>query len=243
MAESPGAWGLARLNNQAIRQCFGAYGKISSSHHLASNGHRTNNAEDANGLRAPSPLLPLVPEHSVVHCIDSVCKVLSALFLASIGLVMSPHFLWDHIRVLAIGALGVLVLKTWVVGGVIYLFQVPLRISFAVGLTMAHIGEFSFVLLSMAHHLKLLSPQVSGMYTAACGRLLCPCDSNVKTREATVTGCGLDYYPRLVFYHLFSPRLPCRISQRVLSNRVHSVQRVIWVDNALSLEYELWQYT
>jgi Kef-type K+ transport system membrane component KefB len=110
--------------------------------------------------------------------IDSIINVLTALFVASVGLIMSPVFLWHHLWVLLAGTLVVMVVKALVVAAVVHMFGTPLATSCAVGLTMAHIGEFSFVLLSMASQLKLLSPQVRGNGGTAgdvcgvCGRAL-----------------------------------------------------------------------
>lgn len=98
---------------------------------------------------------------SVCANIESIQNVLTALFVASMGLIMSPVFLWHHAGVLLCGTLVVTLLKAAVVTLVVRMFDVPMRLSLAVGLSMAHIGEFSFVLLSMANQLKLLSSQVS----------------------------------------------------------------------------------
>eukprot|EP00877_Chromochloris_zofingiensis_P006119 jgi/Chrzof1/1760/Cz10g20050.t1_KEA4[v5.2] len=92
--------------------------------------------------------------------IESIENVLTALFVASIGLIMSPMFLWHHALILTCGTLVVMVVKSVVVGVVVNMFGINIRTSVAVGLSMAHIGEFSFVLLSMANQLKLLSPQL-----------------------------------------------------------------------------------
>lgn len=97
---------------------------------------------------------------SVCANIESIQNVLTALFVASMGLIMSPVFLWHHAGVLLCGTLVVTLLKAAVVTLVVRMFDVPMRLSLAVGLSMAHIGEFSFVLLSMANQLKLLSSQV-----------------------------------------------------------------------------------
>jgi hypothetical protein len=101
-----------------------------------------------------------VSQEPLSHSIESIQNVLTALFVASIGLIMSPMFLFEHIVVLTFGTLVVMVLKSCLVALVVHLFGLPLRTSLAVGISMAHIGEFSFVLLSVANQLKLMSPQV-----------------------------------------------------------------------------------
>jgi Kef-type K+ transport system membrane component KefB len=121
--------------------------------------------------------------------IDSIINVLTALFVASVGLIMSPVFLWHHLWVLLAGTLVVMVVKAFVVAAVVHMFGTPIATSCAVGLTMAHIGEFSFVLLSMASQLKLLSPQVragqgvwctcTGVFLGRASRGICGWDDNV----------------------------------------------------------------
>jgi predicted Kef-type K+ transport protein len=102
----------------------------------------------------------LDPAISVCANIESIQNVLTALFVASMGLIMSPVFLLHHAAVLLLGTLVVTLVKAAVVTLVVRLFGVPLRLGLAVGLSMAHIGEFSLVLLSMANQLRLLSSQV-----------------------------------------------------------------------------------
>eukprot|EP00879_Flechtneria_rotunda_P007639 GHRR01008011.1.p1 GENE.GHRR01008011.1~~GHRR01008011.1.p1 ORF type:complete len:773 (+),score=293.49 GHRR01008011.1:254-2572(+) len=105
-------------------------------------------------------------ENTVSVCanIESITNVLTALFVASMGLIMSPVFLLHHALVLLLGTAVVTLVKAVVVTAVVRLFGVPVKLSLAVGLSMAHIGEFSFVLLSMANQLKLLSSQVGGRH-------------------------------------------------------------------------------
>jgi Kef-type K+ transport system membrane component KefB len=101
--------------------------------------------------------------------IESISNVLTALFVASIGLIMSPVFLWHHAAVLLTGTAVLMVIKAAVVAGVVRLLGVPARTAWAAGLTMAHTGEFSFVLLSMAHQLSLLPETVRGRPGARAG--------------------------------------------------------------------------
>ena len=76
----------------------------------------------------------------------------------------TPRFLWDHILLLSAGTLVVMLLKSVLVGCVVRFFigGGGWRLAAAVGISMAHIGEFSFVLLSMANQLKIISSQVGG---------------------------------------------------------------------------------
>ncbi|GIL84773.1 hypothetical protein Vretimale_14445 [Volvox reticuliferus] len=98
--------------------------------------------------------------HAAYYSIESARNVLVALFMASIGLIMSPRFLMDHLGVLTVGVGLVVLVKGALVATVVRGFSVGLRTSLAVGLSMAHVGEFAFVLLSHAVQSGLLPLQV-----------------------------------------------------------------------------------
>ncbi|GAX83998.1 hypothetical protein CEUSTIGMA_g11423.t1 [Chlamydomonas eustigma] len=98
--------------------------------------------------------------HMLRRNIDSVHNVLTALFLASTALIISPTFLWSHAKVLAISTLLVMFLKAFLVAGTVLWFGYPWRTAWAIGVTMAHIGEFSFVLLSASSQLDILPHQM-----------------------------------------------------------------------------------
>lgn len=59
-----------------------------------------------------------------VKTIDGVRNLFTALFISSIGLVMSPTFMWEHIGVLAIGTAVVVVAKTMIIFIVVRAFQI-----------------------------------------------------------------------------------------------------------------------
>ena len=58
------------------------------------------------------------------------------------------------------------------ISGVVYMFRFPPQTALAVGLSMAQIGEFAFVLLSVASQLGLMPYQI---YMLLMGAPLCPC--------------------------------------------------------------------
>ena len=55
------------------------------------------------------------------------------------------------------------------ISAVVWMFSYPLRTALAVGLSMAQIGEFAFVLLSVASHQGLLAYQVYMLLMGARG--------------------------------------------------------------------------
>lgn len=91
-----------------------------------------------------------------LHHIEPIRNVFAALFLASIGMIMNPFFLWVHLDVLLASLLVVIVFKCSLITLVVRAFGYTTRTSFTVGMSMAQVGEFSFVLLSRASNLGLV---------------------------------------------------------------------------------------
>ena len=91
-----------------------------------------------------------------LHHIEPIRNVFAALFLASIGMIMNPFFLWVHLDVLLASLLVVVIFKCSLITLVVRAFGYSTRTSFTVGMSMAQVGEFSFVLLSRASNLGLV---------------------------------------------------------------------------------------
>ena len=80
----------------------------------------------------------------------------TAAFFLSVGMLLDPAFLWDNLGLVVAVAGAVLVLKALVAAGSARLLGSPLGVALAVGLTLAQIGEFSFVLALAGAELGLL---------------------------------------------------------------------------------------
>jgi len=91
-----------------------------------------------------------------LHHIEPIRNIFAALFLASIGMIMNPYFLWVHLDVLFATLLVVIAFKCSLITLVVRAFGYTMRTSFTVGMSMAQVGEFSFVLLSRASNLGLV---------------------------------------------------------------------------------------
>ncbi|CAL8461875.1 g1406 [Coccomyxa elongata] len=99
-------------------------------------------------------------QENALHQLEHLKQFFLSLFICSTGLIMSPTFLAQHLRVLAGGLVVTVLAKTVLISVVVYAFKYPVRTALAVGLSMAQIGEFAFVLLSVASTLGLLPYQV-----------------------------------------------------------------------------------
>ncbi|OIV98939.1 hypothetical protein TanjilG_07374 [Lupinus angustifolius] len=98
--------------------------------------------------------------------VEPIRNLFAALFLSSIGMLIHFHFLWNHVDILLAAVILVVVVKTAVVAMVTKAFGYSIRTSFVVGISLAQIGEFAFVLLSRASNLHLV--EVSALSLSLC---------------------------------------------------------------------------
>ncbi|KAG6716766.1 hypothetical protein I3842_04G064300 [Carya illinoinensis] len=88
--------------------------------------------------------------------VEPIRNLFAALFLSSIGMLIHMHFLWNHVDILLASVILVITVKTTVITIVTKAFGYSIRTSFIVGVSLAQIGEFAFVLLSRASNLHLV---------------------------------------------------------------------------------------
>ncbi|OMO85903.1 Cation/H+ exchanger, partial [Corchorus capsularis] len=88
--------------------------------------------------------------------VEPIRNLFAALFLSGIGMLIHVHFLWNHVDILLAAVILVIVVKTAVAVVVAKAFGYNIRTSFHVGVMLAQIGEFAFVLLSRASNLHLI---------------------------------------------------------------------------------------
>ncbi|KAK3148505.1 hypothetical protein QOZ80_3BG0295870 [Eleusine coracana subsp. coracana] len=94
--------------------------------------------------------------HHTLEQVEGIRNLFAALFLASIGMLIHVKFLWNHVDILLAAVILVIIVKSIVVTVVVKAFGYGIRKAFVVGLSLAQIGEFAFVLLSRASHLHLV---------------------------------------------------------------------------------------
>lgn len=83
--------------------------------------------------------------------------VFLAIFFVSIGMLLRPAWVFQHLGLVLPVVLGVILLKAVVGAGVARILGVTGRVAAAVGLALAQVGEFSFVLARVAYGLDLVS--------------------------------------------------------------------------------------
>ncbi|KAG2663443.1 hypothetical protein I3760_16G029500 [Carya illinoinensis] len=92
--------------------------------------------------------------------IEPIRNLFAALFLASIGMLIHVQFLWNHVDILLASVILVVVVKTIIISTVVKGFGYNNKTSLLVGVSLAQIGEFAFVLLSRASNLHLVEGKV-----------------------------------------------------------------------------------
>lgn len=103
-----------------------------------------------------------MPQHEdVLNSTVQVRYVFTGLFLASTGLEISPVFILEHVKLLGLGALIVLIRKGTLISLVVWNFKYSWNTSLAVGFSLAQVGEFAFVLLTLASQLGLINNRLA----------------------------------------------------------------------------------
>lgn len=95
--------------------------------------------------------------HQMVAEVLSFRDTFLSLFFISIGMLLDLKYFADNISILVGYAGGIMILKILIVVGIGQILRYPLRLSIIVGMGLAQIGEFSFVLMKMGEDYGLLS--------------------------------------------------------------------------------------
>lgn len=98
-------------------------------------------------------------EHTLQQ-VEPIRNLFAALFLSSIGMLINVQFLLSHMDILLASVILVIIAKTIVVTVVVRLFGYSMKNSFLVGMSLAQIGEFAFVLLSRASNMHLVEDKL-----------------------------------------------------------------------------------
>lgn len=92
--------------------------------------------------------------------VEPLRDICAAAFFVSIGILIDPVFLWDHLP-LILGLVSlVFVSKSFIITPLVVLFRYPLKTALIAGLGLAQIGEFSFVLADKGRSFHLISENV-----------------------------------------------------------------------------------
>ncbi|MFQ5353698.1 MAG: cation:proton antiporter [Thermodesulfobacteriota bacterium] len=105
--------------------------------------------------------------HQIVAEILPFRDTFQSLFFISIGMLLEFFYFMQHLPLIFGLSLGILILKAIIITGVGLVLRYPFRTSLKVGLCLAQIGEFSFVLLKMGSDYGLLVSSAYQMILAS----------------------------------------------------------------------------
>jgi monovalent cation:H+ antiporter-2, CPA2 family len=92
--------------------------------------------------------------------VEPIRDIFASLFFVSIGMLIDPVFLWNNLELILGLVAIVFVGKFLIITPLVKLFRYPLKTALIVGLGLAQIGEFSFVLASEGLALGLVSRRI-----------------------------------------------------------------------------------
>jgi len=96
--------------------------------------------------------------HQAIGNILPLRDLFTSLFFVSIGMLLDLNFLVANPMVVVLGLIGVLALKSLTAGMATRALHLPLRVAIATGLSLAQVGEFSFILAQSGVPFDLLDP-------------------------------------------------------------------------------------
>jgi CPA2 family monovalent cation:H+ antiporter-2 len=105
--------------------------------------------------------------HQIVAEIVPFRDVFNSVFFLSIGMLLDVRWALDHLPEVLLFALAILLGKLLTTGAAVALLGFPSRIVVMVGLALAQVGEFSFVLLGLGRVLGLIDEPFYQRFLAA----------------------------------------------------------------------------
>ncbi len=105
--------------------------------------------------------------HQILSDILPFRDAFNSIFFVSIGLLLNLQFVLENVMLISSLTLGVLIVKTLVIVAIVYFMKYPLRIAILAGLSLAQIGEFSFVLAQAGLNFKLIGNDYYNSFLAS----------------------------------------------------------------------------
>lgn len=152
--------------------------------------------------------------HQVVAETTPFSQVFTSLFFISIGMLLDVEYAFQHSVVVTLAVCGVIALKAIVAGGAALAQRVPIRTAVIAGLSLAQIGEFSFVVAQVGLMTGLMpQPAYQVFLAAAIGTMLA---TPLLVRVAPAIGAWLQGLPFLPRPRVIDPGAPSRTTDHVV---------------------------
>lgn len=98
--------------------------------------------------------------HQIIADTLPLRDAFNSLFFVSVGLLLNLTFVVENPLVVIASSLGVVILKAMIVFLIVIFLKYPVRIAVLVGIGLAQVGEFSFILGEYGFRLNLIPPEL-----------------------------------------------------------------------------------
>ncbi len=104
--------------------------------------------------------------HQALHDVSPLRDIFSIIFFVSVGMLLDPVFIGEHWREVAVFVVALISGKALIGSAAALLATTNIRSAILVGTGLSQIGEFSFVLLTIGHGLKLINDAIYNLFFA-----------------------------------------------------------------------------
>ena len=104
--------------------------------------------------------------HQALSDVSTLRDLFALIFFASVGMLFDPMFFASHVKTVLVLTLAIVTAKSTLLYGVMRVFGYPNGLSWTVGLGLAQVGEFAFVLAKIGRHSDNLSPEAFSLVIA-----------------------------------------------------------------------------
>jgi len=98
--------------------------------------------------------------HQIIADTLPLRDAFNSLFFVSIGLLLNLSFVIENPLIVIASSLGIVILKAMIVFLIVIILKYPVRIAVLVGIGLAQVGEFSFILGEYGFRLNLVPPEL-----------------------------------------------------------------------------------
>ena len=105
--------------------------------------------------------------HQIVADTLPLRDAFNSLFFVSVGLLLNLSFVFESPIIVFAYSLGVVFIKAVIIFVVVLLLKYPLRVAVLVGLSLAQVGEFSFIVGEQGFELNLISPELFNIFISS----------------------------------------------------------------------------
>jgi len=105
--------------------------------------------------------------HQIVADTLPLRDAFNSLFFVSVGLLLNLSFVFETPVIVFAYSLGVVLVKSLIIFVVVLLLKYPVRVAVLVGLSLAQVGEFSFIVGEQGFNLNLISPELFNIFISS----------------------------------------------------------------------------